>query len=157
LSRAGLMVAAAAAGLTGLLRSSWYREQRLSRMSVPELRSWTERRPDDALGHYFLGLACGRSGDTGEAVRQWEKALELDPGLAGVRWRLARLRIAAGQEGEGERLLREGLRRDPGAARLHAELGRLEEGRAHFPLAATEWEKAASLAPRDAEAWYHLG
>jgi tetratricopeptide (TPR) repeat protein len=148
---------AVAASLVLVARSSWYRQYRLGRMNEAALRDWTERKPDDALGHFYLGLVRGRSGDVREGARQLEKALELDPTLVQARWRLARVLAATGQPDAAESMLREGLRLEPSAARLHAEMGRLYEGRRAYRLAAGEWEKATSLDPKDAEAWYQLG
>jgi tetratricopeptide (TPR) repeat protein len=147
----------AATGLVAALGGPWYREQRLQRMDVATLRAWTERRPDDAPGHFYLALTLGRAGDRNGAQRELERALELDPGLSSARWRLARMQATAGQADAAARLLREGLRLDPSAAPLHAELGRLDERSSSFRQAAVAWERAAALAPRDAEAWYHLG
>jgi tetratricopeptide (TPR) repeat protein len=138
-------------------RSAWYRQYRLGRMSEAALQEWTERHPEDALGHLYLGLARGRSGDVREGTRQLEKALELDPMLAPARWRLARVLAATGQADAAEDMLREGLRLDPSAAKLHAESGRLYEKRHAFRPATEEWEKATALDAKDAEGWYHLG
>src|SRR5207302_8526630 len=95
--------------------------------------------------------------DVREGARQLEKALDLNPTLVPARWRLARVLAASGQPDAAERMLREGLRLDPTSSRLHAELGRLYGDRRAFRLAAGEWERAASLDPKDAEAWYQLG
>lgn len=152
-----VILAAGTLGLARFLRSPWLREFRLGRMREPELQAWTERRPDDPLGHYYLALARGRAGDTPEAARQLARALELDPALARARWRLARVLAVSGQESAAERLLQQGLQLDPAAASLHAELGRVYLAHEQFRPAATEWEKATSLTPRDGDAWYHLG
>jgi tetratricopeptide (TPR) repeat protein len=137
--------------------AAWYDEQRLEGMDGPALQAWSASHPEDALGHFYLGMALGRSGRPTEAAAQLSRALDLDPSLSRARWRLARLLVAASRDRDAESLLLQGLRLDPNAPTLHAGLGRLYEDRQQFRPAAAEWQKAASLAPRDVDSWYHLG
>jgi tetratricopeptide (TPR) repeat protein len=152
-----VLTVVAALGLLAFLRSPGYREYRLRRMSEPALRAWTASHPHDPRGHFYLGLALGRGGDTRAAAGELRKALDLDPALSRARWRLARVLATTRQEREAETLLQQGLQLDPAAAQLHAELGRLYERRQDLRRAAAAWEKAVSLAPSSADAWYRLG
>jgi tetratricopeptide (TPR) repeat protein len=150
-------VLAVTLGCVWVLRSDWCREYRLSGLDKPGLQRWLAIRPDDALGHFYLAMALGRSGETRDAAQELSTALTLDPKLSRARWRLARVLASADQGDAAERLLRRGLQIDPTAGKLHAELGRLYEERQEFRLGAVEWEKAATLGPGDAGTWYHLG
>ena len=41
--------------------------------------AFTERRPDNAWGHYMLGLSAWKSGDFGTSEKAFDQALSLDP------------------------------------------------------------------------------
>jgi tetratricopeptide (TPR) repeat protein len=152
-----LLAVVVALGVVQLPRTRGYQEYLLRRMHEPELRARVENKPGDALAHYYLGQAYDRTGLTVKAARQYAKALVLDPSLTRACPRLAELLVAGRQVSAAETLLRQGLQIDPTASELHAGLARIQETRHDFRQAAAEWQAITSLAPNDAEAWYHLG
>ncbi|MEU6402441.1 DUF5107 domain-containing protein [Streptomyces sp. NPDC046985] len=88
-----------------LLRSGAFPEPRRVRppgptLVAPHWRDMLETAPTAPLTEYHLGVAQWHAGDRAQAVRSWERALELAPSL----WPLLRCLAVADQEaGHGER------------------------------------------------------
>ncbi|GGX90409.1 DUF5107 domain-containing protein [Streptomyces anandii] len=82
-----------------LLRSGSFPEPRRVRppgesLVAPHWRDMLETAPATPLTEYHLGIAQWRAGDRAQAVRSWERALELAPSL----WPLLRCLAVADQE-----------------------------------------------------------
>ncbi len=107
--------------------------------------------------HLNLGILRLRSGDPGQAERDYRRALELDPGFTPARFNLANLLNLLGNNAEAEMVLQEGIERAPGEGELHYSLGLVlaEEGR--FEPAAASLARAAALLPDRPRVRYNLG
>ena len=104
-----------------------------------------------------LGILRLRSGDPGQAERDYRRALELDPGFTPARFNLANLLNLLGRNAEAEMVLQEGIERAPGEGELHYSLGLVlaEEGR--FEPAAASLARATALIPDRPRVRYNLG
>ena len=107
--------------------------------------------------HLNLGILRLRSGDPGQAERDYRRALELDPGFTPARFNLANLLNLLGNNAEAETVLQEGIERAPEEGELHYSLGLVlaEEGR--FEPAAASLARAAALLPDRSRVRYNLG
>lgn len=96
---------AAQAPWVELLRTGAFPEQRRvgppgESLVAPHWRDMLETAPAKPLAEYHLGVAQWHAGDVAQAVRSWERALELAPSL----WPLLRcLAVADQQAGNRER------------------------------------------------------
>jgi protein O-GlcNAc transferase len=103
--------------------------------------------------HADLGLAHKRRGQLSEAIASYERALALDPSLAGVWVNLGRARREAGRLEAALSAFREALQRDPTpetysmSSNALREAGRLAEAlqAAHAALARNAWLGEAHL------------
>lgn len=111
-----------------------------------------ERSADD-----WFDLACDLEGTgTAEARRAYERALDLDPGLAEAHVNLGRLYHEDGSHEKAEGHYRAAIEKDPEYALAHFNLGVLLEdcGRAKEAIAA--YHKALQYDPTFADAHYNL-
>jgi tetratricopeptide (TPR) repeat protein len=108
---------------------------------------------DNPIAHINLGVALEESGRREEAIKQYQEALQLNPGLVQVHNNLGNLFSRLGRTQDALEQYKEALRLKPGAPLVHANLGNLflELGRVHEAL--TQFEEAARLAPGDSR--YH--
>jgi tetratricopeptide (TPR) repeat protein len=119
--------------------------------------AYTRANPDNAWGHYMLGLSAWKSGDTEQAVVAFDEALRLDPQHRKSLLNSARALLDTGRPREAlarveralaiEPLSGEGLRL---LGRAHHELGRVAE-------AIDAYQRAIALDERDGWAMNNLG
>ncbi len=96
-----------------------------------------------------LASSCGDQ----DALRSlWERELRFDPNLPGLRMRLARLLLAAGEAESAAGILREGLARAPGHVDLLHELARLEHAEGRDGEALELVESLLEIRPQDRRA-----
>jgi tetratricopeptide (TPR) repeat protein len=127
--------------------------------SIQQLTEAVKLRPDSA-GYNTLGMALSRFAETGAAREAFEKAIQLDPKMAGAHVNLA---LILAQSGElrlaGEHLDRairiEG--NTPPAARAHYLRAGIHGEQNELEAALAELERAVLLRPDFAEAWSDLG
>jgi tetratricopeptide (TPR) repeat protein len=106
--------------------------------------------PESYDGHYGLGRALARLGESDAARASLEKALALDPRSAGVYVSLAALERSRGNLAASERWLREGARLAP-SRRLYQDLADLliATGRgAELSAMAREWSGSGAESAR---------
>ena len=92
---------------------------------------------ETALGKAFaeavnaLGVGYGRLGQTADAIEQYRKAIELDPGLASAHYNLGAALARSGKFAEAERHLRAAIEADPKNAAAQQALAQVlaSEGR----------------------------
>jgi tetratricopeptide (TPR) repeat protein len=68
--------------------------------AVEDLEIVLEVRPDDPSVHYWMGLACGRSGDLDRALEHLTRSVTLDPALAPAHVERGRQLLARGRPAE---------------------------------------------------------
>lgn len=100
-----------------------------------------------ALAHRGLGVIAERQGDTQQAVRHYEDALEASPGLVPVRVQLARLLIADEAWEEAREHLELVLRMQPRDAEVHWLLAQAYLGLGESPRAMHMLTRALQLDP----------
>ena len=113
--------------------------------------------PRDPDSHALKGNACLFSGNTAEAVKAWEKGLELDPARAGAYDGISLVAWEGGRFEEVVAACRQALKHDPNMPDVHVRLGRalMEMGRTEELIAAAQ--RAVGLWPRSSEAHLLLG
>jgi Flp pilus assembly protein TadD len=114
--------------------------------------------PDDARIHNNLGTALTRAGRPGEAVPEFEKALELKhPRFSIVYFNLGRAMLLAGQTDQAIGAFDKGLRYDSDSADLHYHLGLALASKSRIDDAKTEFDRSLEINPNDANAHFALG
>jgi Flp pilus assembly protein TadD len=98
----------------------------------------------NSLGNMLLD-----AGRTGEAIAQFEKAMELDPGSAQTRSHLGKALAAAGRLDEACAQLRKAVEIDPKDAEAHAGLGAALYARGEFAAGLRQLREAIELSPND--------
>jgi len=110
----------------------------------------TRLRPDLSRGSYLAGLIAQQQKRPEEAQRDFERALQLQPGATDALRALARLQFERGEHGKAIALVRSNIEHTAGDAASHNLLGELYLADNHYPEAIGEFEKATQLA----SAWW---
>jgi len=92
-----------------------------------------------------------------ESVKLLQQALQLDPQLPGLRYRLGIAYHAIGDEADAEAELSQALAQMPDSAEAHNYLGIVRFQLGNTQDALEEFRTAAKLAPRDPNAHFNLG
>lgn len=106
---------------------------------------------------YGLGRCYQEKGDRAGAVREYRKALELDPTKEEHYLSLASLLIINGQFEEAGKVLTNGIDRFPKSSRLVIALSLLRLDLGYSDEALIEYERARSLYPDSPAVWKLLG
>ena len=124
--------------------------------AIAELKLYLAKHPDDALAHYDLG-AANFIGDPDEALRQFDRALVLQPDLAAALSERGMLRYRRNELPAALKDLESANRLEPGDPTVLDELSQayLLSGQVKEALSASE--HAAQLAPNDRQVVLHLG
>ena len=109
------------------------------------------------LAHNNLGNALARKDQTGEAIRQYQEALRLNPACADTHNNLGNALVKKGQIDEAVRQFQEALRLKPDDAPAHYNLGNALVEKGQMDEAIRQYQEALRLKPDDAEAHYNLG
>jgi tetratricopeptide (TPR) repeat protein len=106
---------------------------------------------------HALGVALGKKGQIGEALRQFQEAIRLRPDRAEAHNDLGAALGKKGQIGEAIHQFQETIRLDPGYADAHDNLGAALVGKGQIDEAIRQFQEAIRLKPDHAEAHYNLG
>ena len=112
---------------------------------------------DDAVGFYNLGYVLEQLGRPAEAERQYERALELNPGLAGAHTNLGTALARQGNFAEAVAHLAEAVRLEPGSAAAYNNLGGVFLQQRQVDAASRHFRSALELNPEHADAHANLG
>ena len=104
-------------------------------------------RPDDAEASSLTGLALAQAGRPGEALPLLERAVELDPGQAGLRFNLAEGYVLARDTERALAALRDVLVLKPNFVAAWSRIGDLEAGRGDDAAATHAWAEALEVDP----------
>lgn len=110
----------------------------------------------DAQSHYRLGIIATREGRTNDAVREYEKSIELDPAYAKARLNLGEIYAVRGDVSKAAAEFRAGIALDPGYAKPRLNLGLLLYRTGSVDEGESELLRAVELDPAYAKAWAHL-
>jgi len=134
----------------------------MRRLSVfgDELTLWLDAQkyqPNDPLIQINIGVYLEKSGDLPEAIKHFERAVELDPDFFHARYNLARALDLAGHSDEATEQYRETLRLEPDDAPAPNNLGILLANAGQTDEAIALYERAITLVPHFAAAHVNLG
>lgn len=108
-----------------------------------------------AMSHQNLAMAMAAAGRPDEAIRLYETALKIDPGLPMARNNLAAALLAVGRIDEAQEMVAQLLIERPDYARARITLARVWKARGNSASAIRELEMAVQISPQSAEA--HAG
>ena len=105
---------------------------------------------------YYLGIARGAWGKTGEAISILRKATAIDPDYLPARIRLGELLLATGSEEEAEEIYEEALKQHADCSQAHYGIGRIRSSRGQLQVALQSYHKALEFSPDFGAAYYAL-
>jgi tetratricopeptide (TPR) repeat protein len=128
--------------------------------AIEQIAEAAKLRPQSAETYNLLGTTLSRFMETENARSAFERAIQLDPGLAEAQVNLALLLAQAGDwEGAGEHLdsalAVQG--NSPASAYSHFLRAKIWVVQSQFDRASAELEQAVRVRPKYAEAWSDLG
>ena len=119
--------------------------------------------PTNALAHYRLGAVREKLGATDDALRSYQEALRLNPGLSEARQALEGYYVNRGvtlrrnnQSAEAIQAFQQALSLNPSSAGAHFELGQEFERRGQAADALKEYQETLSLDPNQSAAHARL-
>jgi len=104
-----------------------------------------------------IGIEYRRLGRTQDAIRAYDRALEIEPRLVGARNNRGYALLASGRLTEAEADFRRTLEMEPMFPMAHSNLGLLFLMRGDLPAAEAALQEALRLSPRDPETFARLG
>ncbi|HEU4382198.1 MAG TPA: tetratricopeptide repeat protein [Anaeromyxobacteraceae bacterium] len=107
--------------------------------------------------HNNLGFALAGRGELDQAIAHYRRALQGDPGRAGVRFNLAMALLARGQEGPAVAELRRAVDLEPGFLEARNNLGILLARGGRLEEAIEQFQRALEIAPDSTEVRRNLG
>ena len=149
LSVAGCAVMVLCLGMTRKQLGYWQNSETLFRHTLAVTRN-------NQLAHNNLGLAVERKGQTDEAIRQFQGAIRLDPGVAEAHNNLGTALGDKSQMDEAIHQFREAIRLNPGLAEAHYNLGTALGMKGRTDEAIRQFQEAIRLQPDFAEARSNL-
>lgn len=118
---------------------------------------YTRRRPDNAWGHYMLGLASWKAGDFTVAEAAFLAALERDPGHVKSMLNLARVLIDVSRPKEALERVTLALETDPESADAHRLMGRVRTTLGQHEEALESYRQALSIDEEDVWSMNNMG
>lgn len=118
---------------------------------------YTGRRPDNAWGHYMLGLSAWKSGDLARAESAFEHALRIDAGHVKSLVNLSRVFLDQKRHDEAVGQLRRAADIDPSSNEVYRLLARTYHGQGNTAEAVAAYRRAIELNELDAWSMNNLG
>jgi tetratricopeptide (TPR) repeat protein len=118
---------------------------------------YTGRHPDNAWGHYMLGLAAWKSGDLGKAESAFEQALRIDPDHVKSYVNLSRVLIDQKRNDDALHRLTRAAEIDPFSNEVYRLLGRAYHAQGKTDEAVAAYRRAIELNELDAWSMNNLG
>lgn len=116
-----------------------------------------KKSPLNALAHARLGLAYERKGRSPEAIREMQRAVNLDAGDAKYHFSLGILYDNQGRFDEAVKEFQTAIELNPKQPKGHYELGVAYARQRQFAVAAKEFQISLAMNPYDRDAHNHLG
>jgi tetratricopeptide (TPR) repeat protein len=113
--------------------------------------------PNSSEAHNELGVALGRNGQHEDAIKHFQRALDLDPSHGRARCNLGNTMQDLGRFDEAVAHWQEALRIQPDLAEAHNNWGNALQALGRFDEAVAHWDLALQANPDYAAAHYNLG
>ena len=95
--------------------------------AVQLFQGYTTQKPENAWGHYMLGLSAWKAGDAGQAEGEFLRAIELDPTHVKSRYNLARVYLEKEEPAKAAEQVESALKIDSTSAEGLRLLGRARD------------------------------
>jgi tetratricopeptide (TPR) repeat protein len=118
---------------------------------------YTAEKPDNAWGHFMLGLSASKGGDPVKAEKAFEEAIRIDPKHVKSFLNLSRILIDQGRFEDALVELAQAGELDSKSAEMHRLLGRTYNGQGKTEDAIDAYRQAIALDPKDSWAMNNLG
>jgi Tfp pilus assembly protein PilF len=119
--------------------------------------AYVQTHPNNAFGHYMLGLSAWKSGDLERARTAFERSLALDSTNVKTLLNLGRVLLDQGKPDEAVVRISTAAVLDSGSAEVHRMLGRVQTSRGERDSAMTSYRVALSIDPADSWSMNNLG
>jgi tetratricopeptide (TPR) repeat protein len=120
-------------------------------------RATIAKNPISWLAHNNLGYILRQKGQVDEAIVQYQKALEIDPGYANAHYNFGNALFQKGRMDEAMEHYQKALEIQPQYAEAHNNLGNVLRQKGRVDEAIIEYQKALKIDPGFAMAHYNLG
>ncbi|MEW5915212.1 MAG: tetratricopeptide repeat protein [Gemmatimonadota bacterium] len=127
---------------------SVYKERRYADATAM-FDSYVQRKPENAYGHYMLGLSAWKAGELDRARSAFEKSLELDPKHVKTLLNLSRVLIEQGKPKEALTHVTSAVQLDSASGDVHRMMGRVRTELRQPNEAVESYRVALSLEPGD--------
>ena len=118
---------------------------------------YTAQQPDNAWGHFMLGLSAWKSGDPAKAEKAFNEALLVDPDHVKSLVNLSRVLIEQGRFDDATNRLTHVAELDPTSGEVHRLLGRTYHAQGKIEDAVDAYRRAIVLDNTDAWSMNNLG
>lgn len=119
--------------------------------------AYTARRPDNAFGHYMLGLSSWKAGSLVDAVQSFDRALELDSTHVKSLLNSGRVYLELNEAGQALDRFQRALAIDSASAETYRLLGRAYQVKGDADGAIDAYRRALVLDERDVWSMNNLG
>jgi tetratricopeptide (TPR) repeat protein len=120
-------------------------------------RATIAKNPISWLAHNNLGYVLRQKGQVDEAIVQYQKALEIDPGYANAHYNFGNALFQKGRMDEAMEHYQKALEIQPQYAEAHNNLGNVLRQKGRVDEAIIEYQKALKIEPDFVMAHYNLG
>jgi predicted Zn-dependent protease len=118
---------------------------------------YTEKHPENAWGHYMLGLAAWKTGESDRALSAFDRALELDPNHRKSMYNSSRVLLEKGRPQEALDRIEQALSQEPSSTEGLRLLGRARYQLGKVDDAIEAYRRALSTDERDVWSMNNLG
>jgi tetratricopeptide (TPR) repeat protein len=125
--------------------------------AVESLQAALHNEPDNAVGHYQLGLAYAQQGDGSRAESEWRESVRIRPELADAQRALATLQIGRGEYDNALQTAQQMINAQPLSGDGFIVKGIAELGLRKFTDAQRDDEEARNRAPDNPAPYVQLG
>ena len=117
----------------------------------------TEKHPENAWGHFMLGITAWKSGDSDRALSAFDRALELDPNHRKSMYNSGRVLLEKGQPQEALERIEQALSQEPMSTEGLRLLGRTKYQLGKVDEAIEAYQRALSTDDTDVWSMNNLG
>ena len=125
--------------------------------AVQLFAAYTEKQPENAWGHYMLGLSAWKSGDSDRALSAFDRALELDPNHRKSMYNSSRVLLEKGRPQEALERIEQALSQEPLSSEGLRLLGRAKYQLGKVDEAIDAYRRALATDDHDVWAMNNLG